>query len=283
LLDGSWYQLFIPVDDMAFMNFEQVFRWQEIAIALLKKYMDRFYKYKKAEWESNHLEYQELTPDDPNFISEYHILVEQSRTEIINTLEEIKQAVESGDFRPFEYQRMSAIMFEQHLYQPLLYLGTGMDIEIKPVALNEGEKTFVEDLKKYYDESPAIFEEKELYLLRNRSRGSGVGFFEAGNFYPDFIMWIVNENIQYVTFIDPKGIGHVGINDPKVNFYQTIKSLEADMNDSNVILNSFIISNTRFSDLPVQGSREDWESKNVLFQLEDNEKYIGKMISRVWD
>ncbi|HHX09425.1 MAG TPA: DEAD/DEAH box helicase family protein, partial [Chloroflexi bacterium] len=195
LLDGSWYQLFIPVDDMAFMNFEQVFRWQEIAIALLKKYMDRFYKYKKAEWESNHLEYQELTPDDPNFISEYHILVEQSRTEIINTLEEIKQAVESGDFRPFEYQRMSAIMFEQHLYQPLLYLGTGMDIEIKPVALNEGEKTFVEDLKKYYDESPAIFEEKELYLLRNRSRGSGVGFFEAGNFYPDFIMWIVNENI----------------------------------------------------------------------------------------
>ena len=283
LLDGSWYQLFIPVDDMAFMNFEQVFRWQEIAIALLKKYMDRFYKYKKAEWESNHLEYQELTPDDPNFISEYHILVEQSRTEIINTLEEIKQAVKSGDFRHFEYQRMSAIMFEQHLYQPLLYLGTGMDIEIKPVALNEGEKTFVEDLKKYYDESPAIFEEKELYLLRNRSRGSGVGFFEAGNFYPDFIMWIVNENIQYVTFIDPKGIGHVGINDPKVNFYQTIKSLEADMNDSNVILNSFIISNTRFSDLPVQGSREDWESKNVLFQLEDNEKYIGKMISRVWD
>ena len=283
LLDGSWYQLFIPVDDMAFMNFEQVFRWQEIAIALLKKYMDRFYKYKKAEWESNHLEYQELTPDDPNFISEYHILVEQSRTEIINTLEEIKHVVESGDFRPFEYQRMSAIMFEQHLYQPLLYLGTGMDIEIKPVALNEGEKTFVEDLKKYYDESPAIFEEKDLYLLRNRSRGSGVGFFEAGNFYPDFIMWIVNENIQYVTFIDPKGIGHVGINDPKVNFYQTIKSLEADMNDSNVILNSFIISNTRFSDLPVQGSREDWESKNVLFQLEDNEKYIGKMISRVWD
>lgn len=283
LLDGSWYQLFIPVDDMAFMNFEQVFRWQEIAIALLKKYMDRFYKYKKAEWESNYLEYRELTLDDPNFISEYHILVEQSRTEIVNTLEKIKQAVESGNFQPIEYQRMSAIMFERHLYQPLLYLGPGMDIEIKPVALNEGEKTFVEDLKIFYDKNPAIFEEKELYLLRNRSRGSGVGFFEAGNFYPDFIMWIVNENIQYVTFIDPKGIGHVGINDPKVNFYQTIKSLEADMNDSNVILNSFIISNTRFSDLPVQGSREDWESKNVLFQLEDNEKYIGKMISRVWD
>jgi hypothetical protein len=133
--------------------------------------MDSFYKRKKAAWESDHLEYRELTPYDPNFISEYHILVEQSRIEIVNTLKEIKQAVVSGDFRPIEYQRMSAIMFEQHLYQPLLYLGAGMDNEIKPVALNEGEKTFVEDLKNFYDKNPTIFEDKELYLLRNRSRG----------------------------------------------------------------------------------------------------------------
>lgn len=27
--------------------------------------------------------------------------------------------------------------------------------------------------------------------LRNMSRGKGVGFFEAGNFHPDFIRWMV--------------------------------------------------------------------------------------------
>ncbi len=32
---------------------------------------------------------------------------------------------------------------------------------------------------------------KELYLLRNLSKGRGVGFFEAGNFHPDFILWLL--------------------------------------------------------------------------------------------
>lgn len=63
-----------------------------------------------------------------------------------------------------------------------------MDIEIKPVSLNKGEKAVVEDLKKYYDENSVVFEDKELYQLRNRSRGSEISFFEAGNFYPDFIL-----------------------------------------------------------------------------------------------
>jgi len=192
-----------------------------------------------------------------------------------------KQAVESGELRSIEYQRLKAIMFGQHLYQPLLYFGRGREIEIKSVALNEGERDFVDDLKLYYDNHQEFFEGKELYLLRNRSRGKGIGFFEAGNFYPDFIMWLADGDTQYVTFIDPKGIGRVGIEDPKINFYQTIKGLEEDLGDSDVILNSFIISNSRFSDLPVQGSREEWEAKNVLFQVEDKEEYIGRMVEFV--
>ena len=284
LLDGSWYQLYIPADDLGFMNFEQVFRWQEIAIALLKKYMDRLYKYKKAEWESNHLEYRELTPDDPNFISEYHILVEQSRTEIVNTLEEIKQAVESGEFRLIEYERMSAIMFSQHLYQPLMCLGNGMDIEIKPVALNESEKTFVEDLKKYYDENPEIFEGNELYLLRNRSRGSGIGFFEAGNFYPDFILWVVKGDLQHVAFVDPHGMGREGIEDRKVQFYKKIKEIEEELRDPQVILDSFIVSPTPLAEIPQQTrsmSIEEWEARNVLFQIDNQHEYIGKLFDKL--
>ncbi|MHA1279807.1 MAG: DEAD/DEAH box helicase family protein [Candidatus Helarchaeota archaeon] len=277
LLDNSWYQLYIPQEELEFGNFQQVHRWQEIATGLLKKYCDAYYKYRKAEWESSFLEYQELTEDDPNFFDEYQILVEKSRADIITKLEEIKKAVENGELRSIEYQRLKAIMFSQHLYQPLLYFGRGREIEIKPVALNEGERDFVDDLKTYYENQQGFFESKELYLLRNRSRGKGIGFFEAGNFYPDFIMWLVHGNTQHVTFIDPKGIGRVGIEDPKINFYQTIKGLEKDLGDSNVILNSFIISNTRLSDLPVQGSQEDWEANNVLFQIEDKEEYVGKL------
>jgi len=284
LLDGSWYQLYIPADDLEFMNFEQVFHWQEIAIALLKKYMDRFYKYKKAEWESNYLEYSELTLDDPNFISEYHILVEQARSEIVNILEEIKQAVKSGDFRLIEYQRMAAIMFDRHLYQPLLYMGAGMDIEIKPVALNESEKTFVEDLKGYYEENLTIFEGKELYLLRNQSRGKGIGFFEAGNFYPDFILWVVKGDTQHVAFVDPHGMGREGIADRKVQFYKKIKEIEEKLGDPKVILDSFIVSPTPLAEIPQQTrsmNREEWEACNVLFQTDDQREYIGKLFGKL--
>ncbi len=210
--------------------------------------------------------------------------LDESRTEIIHTLEEIKQAVESGDFRPFEYERMSAIMFERHLYQPLLYLGNGMDIEIKPVALNEGEKDFVKDLKKYYDENPEIFEGKKLYLLRNRSRGKGIGFFEAGNFYPDFILWIVKGDLQHVAFVDPHGMGREGIGDPKVQFFKKIKEIEEELGDPQVILDSFIVSPTPLAEIPQHTqsmNKEAWEACHVLFQKDDPERYIEKLFDRL--
>ena len=62
LMDGSWYQLYIPLDELEFRGFDQVFRWQEITSALLKKYADAYYKYEKAKWESDLLEYQDLSP-----------------------------------------------------------------------------------------------------------------------------------------------------------------------------------------------------------------------------
>ena len=47
---------------MAFDSFEKVRMWQEIALSLLKKYTERYYTFRKREWELPHLEYQELAP-----------------------------------------------------------------------------------------------------------------------------------------------------------------------------------------------------------------------------
>ena len=57
----------------------------------------------------------------------------------------------------------------------------------------------------FHNAKKALFKGTELYLLRNQSRGKGIGFFEAGNFYPDFILWLLVPDRQYVTFVDPKG------------------------------------------------------------------------------
>ncbi len=111
----------------------------------------------------------------------------------------------------------AALFFDRHLYQPLLACSQNDVVEVRPVALNDGERDFVRDLRTLWARERApvgdgndarggsgggaggkaigtatgLFTGVQLYLLRNQSRGRGVGFFEAGNFYPDFILWLV--------------------------------------------------------------------------------------------
>jgi hypothetical protein len=87
LADQSWYQLLSPPEELAFDSFERVRLWQEIALALLKKYVERYYTFRKREWELPHLEYRDLEADDPNFLgvaeasndSYYRILLDRSQ------------------------------------------------------------------------------------------------------------------------------------------------------------------------------------------------------------
>jgi hypothetical protein len=282
----DWYVLLIPKEEMHFRSFQQVLRWQEIAGALLKKYLDRYYKFRKQEFEGGHLEYRELSEDDPNFINEYRLLIEQSREDIVQKLAEIKGLIEAGKLRNVEFQSLHAIAFGRHLYEPLIYVGNDL-IEVKPVVLeNEGERDFVLDLQKFCESSEGrgFLNGKELYLLRNLSRGRGIGFFEAGNFYPDFILWLLDGDRQYVSFIDPKGLRNLeGPDDPKIRFHVTIKDLERQLGDPAVILNSFILSSTPAQQVKWWNggiTRAELEARNVLFQREDQETYIGKLLAK---
>ncbi|MCK5345891.1 MAG: restriction endonuclease subunit R, partial [Candidatus Heimdallarchaeota archaeon] len=121
LMNNGWYKLLIPKSELDLRNFNNVRRWQNIAVALIKKYGDKFYKHKKAEYENKHLEYQELKPDDPNFFEEYHLLIEQSKKELITTLEGIKDAIKTGELRDVDRLEFTVFQFNQHLYKPLIY------------------------------------------------------------------------------------------------------------------------------------------------------------------
>ena len=280
---SDWYILYIPAAELEFTRFDRVRHWEEIAIALLKKYCDRLYKHRKQEWEAKHLEYHEITEDDPNFISEYRLMIEQSADDIAAKLGELKEMITSRQFRDWSFGNLEALCFGQHLYQPLLHLKSDL-VETMSVSLNDGEREFVCDLRQFFKGMPDFFKNREMYLLRNMSRGRGIGFFEAGNFYPDFILWLLMDNKQYVSFVDPKGLRNLeGPDDPKIRFCRTIKELENRLADANVILNSFIISNT-----PSQGvswwssnAKSELEKRHVLFQDEDKATYIEKMLKMV--
>lgn len=281
LLSKTWYSLLIPKEEMTLRTFRQVKHWQEIAISLLKKYCEWFYKQHKAAWENQHLEYQILTEDDPNFINEYRLLIEESRDDIIEHLKEIQENLKNGKLEDYPFQGFSSVCFDKHLYQPLLYVSNEF-IQVRPIALNEGEHSFVSDLRDFCIKHKDYFEDKELYLLRNLSRGKGIGFFEAGNFYPDFILWLLTKNQQHITFVDPKGLRNIdGLYDPKISFHKTIKELQARLDEPSMVLNSFILSQTSLPEISWWNegmTLEEFGNHNVLFPVDQRNSYIQKMI-----
>lgn len=295
----DWYTLLIPKADLEPTNFiRNISTWQEIVTSLLRIYVDKVYNNKKAEWMTKNMEVAYLDKSNPNFEQEYNILVHRDLDIVLSNLTALKTTLQRNEFvkdLAIDSNYFNAIFFESHLYQPLLYIDknryvdseTGAaTIEISPVALNEGEKHFVKDLREYCTKNPEFFNDKELYLLRNQSR-KGIGFFEANNFYPDFILWIKTADKQYVTFVDPKGVRLIdgGLNSPKIQLHRIIRDeIEPRLNDPEMILNSFIVSNSPYQAISHWSGAETLNQCNeehLFFQNEQSEVYIGRMINKI--
>lgn len=290
LLRDDWYLLYIPKVELEFTGFDRVRRWQQIALDLLKGYCLRYYNYRKAAWEGANMELVDLDEyrqrmdakgKKSNFIEEYQFRIQQDREDLVYRLQELKKALEEGLMDDFSFDQIQSIVFSRHLYRPLIHL-TGQNIKVSPVPLNLGERNFVKQLRSFYKGNNKFFKDKELYLLRNQSLGRGMGFFEANNFHPDFILWLLAGGKQYITFVDPKGLRNTnGINDPKIDFYRTIKEIERRLGDPEIVLHSFIISQTPHWEISWwEGgmTEEDFEKMHVLFPKDGDYKYIGKII-----
>lgn len=266
---------------------------------MLRAYIDRAYKMSKGKWESKYMETVYLSPNDPNFFEEYTVEVRNDKQEWIDKLHELREQILSGNLgRDFTIYGtwITSLRFDQHLFYPLLCLqdrdANGKKllvdkdtneplIKISPVALNPGEKRFVSDVRKFFDNNKnGILSGKEIYLLRNESR-KGIGFFEASGFYPDFILWVNNGQKQHVTFIDPKGIRNLkGLQDPKIQLYKTLKEeVEPTLQDANITLDSYILSNTAYQDVNFWGGLPEFAENHVLF--DEDEEYIETLFDRI--
>jgi len=291
LHDQSWYRLLIPKEELALTRFDKVRMWEEIALALLKKYITRYFANRQAEWEANHLEYQPLTTGDPNFLvregsgeSYYTVTLEEEAAHVVKLVEELTRTIEEGKLKRWQKPNFEALNFDRHLYQPLLFL-TQKSVQISPVPLEDSEWDFVLKLQQFWNKQPPLLEGIDLYLLRNQSRGKGMGFFEAGNFYPDFIMWLLGGGRQRIVFVDPKGIRNLGPNDAKIRFHETIKGIQQRLGDPNVQLESFILSWTPLSDVELswETTEDELRKRHVLFQRgsPSTSKYVETMLEMV--
>jgi len=292
ILARRCYVLYAPTTTVRPARFGALPRLQAIALALLKKYAERFYAQARKREESRHLEYWPLDKWHENLRP---VVLADGRPGYIvrvnrrkpNLVEAVAELIREGErlYRE-DVKTLPNVYFDRHLYQPLLSAGLFdgdtfqlvQDIKTVPTGLNRGETRFPFRLRTFLKASPAHLGQRRLYLLRNQSRGKGIGFFEADDFYPDFIVWVVDEARQRIVFVDPKGLVMLKPNDfshPKIQLYRTLQDIATQIGNSDVSLDSYIISDQPFEKTRSlfgtgRHTRDEFNQHHVLFPEDTN-------------
>ncbi len=296
LLQKSWwYELFIPLGYLEF-RFDRRSMWQEIAAFLLKGYLERFYTFRKRQFEEPYLEYEVLSPNSNLMLEKYQVFVKKSDARLIAHLHELSLKLKNGELAQFNFANLEVFQAAHHLYHPLIHVGhTGGQeslVKVTPTHLNQGEKQFVVDLEAYCRaQVTGTLAQTDLYLLRNHNSDKAISFFVESGFRPDFILWLVTGNSQTIAFLDPKGLRNFtdNFNNPKVEFSRRIKDLEKRLNRSDIRLESFLISQTSQHDLrwpnpnnPGQPAKtDDYKRHHILCAKDEPDTYIEDLIDQL--
>ena len=268
-------------------------RLQETVTGILRQYADRLYRRRREQWESSNMAYKTLDETDSNFrfnIGEgdrgrYIVKVERSEPELISKIESL--IADCQALYDSEDASLPRVHFDRHLYQPLL-VKQGNMLTLSPPGLEESEQAFVKDLRQYYADNR--IDDTEVFLLRNQSRGTGVGFFEESGFYPDFILWVKQGESQRVVFIEPHGMltAKAYVHDDKAKLHERLPDLASAISQRsgtcNVSLDSFIVSATRYEELYKRYDDGSWTtekfaSKHILFPERNGEyDYIAEIV-----
>ncbi|PTU78786.1 restriction endonuclease [Pseudomonas indoloxydans] len=237
----DWYRILVSAHWWT-PSMANLRHWQSIALELLCGALERCFNHQKRKYLDPRMELVLLTREHENLPGDdasYQLIVEATEQYLIDDIRKLKDELAQVGWRDSGY--IQGLRLDAHLYEPLL---SSEKVKIQPVALNKSEFQFVDDLRQWLQANEANLAERgeRIFLLRNLAR-KGVGFFEAGNFYPDFILWCLKpDGSQRICFIDPHGLEHEGPGSDKVQLAQNIKDLEARLNDPEVRLESAILS-----------------------------------------
>ena len=88
-------------------------------------------------------------------------------------------------------------------------------------------------------------------------------------YYPDFIVWLIDDDSQHVIFLDPKGLVRYGPKErEKVKLHVDIKQIEEriQVSDPGLHLHAYVLSVTssdEIGDEPL--GLEEWSRRGVYF------------------
>ena len=274
----DWYRLYLPPERLKAKSYADVRKLEDIAVDLIAEYADRFWRRQRAQWECGRIEVATLDESDPNNIGEYRLSVDATKTRLIDDVRAFSSHLREGEVR---HLKLGVVMTDTHAYKPLLYAtkqerdGTRREVAVQPVPLDANEKLVVERLAELARDDDACLRGRELYLIRNLTRGRGVSFFDDHAYYPDFIVWLVDDEGQHIVFLDPKGLVRFGPDERrKVRLHSDIAKIgeRVRKSDPSLHLHAYVLSVTPPDEIGDEARpREEWEGQGVYFLLEDRD------------
>lgn len=245
-------------------------RVQEGAGLLLKKYLDRFVRYKERETESQNLVCGNLVRDQ-GVVSEYRVRVKQGPF-----LRQIEELLKRGLPARDATVTLPRLYWDKSLFNPVLVEGDKewkKHVSVRPPALNRQEHQLITGLKTFWstNHSQPPHNQRKVYLLRNLPR-TGIGLFYRSGFYPDFILWLKDEGTgaTHIRFIDPHGLHHDGLKgtDDKFEALQKLSALSqaAEFTQEQITLDGFVLTDTKIEQIPDAAGR-NWQQLQAEYPL----------------
>ena len=285
---SDWYELYAPPEKLNVTGFRQVRALEDIAVDLVTEYADQFWRKRRRQWEHEQIEVVALTEDDPNNIEAWELSVDATEARLIEDIHRLALHVREGSF-DYHSLDLRVILAKAHAWQPLLaslpllHAGKDRKVTIQPVPLDESERKVVEGLAALAESGDPCLSGRELFLIRNRTHGRGVSFFDDFHYYPDFIVWLKDGDHQHVVFLDPKGLSRFGGKERrKVRLHHEIAEVEKRVRDTDphLRLHAYVLSVTAPSLIDDGGRSPDaWKEDGVYFL--DERDCLKQMVGHV--
>lgn len=178
--------------------------------------------------------------------------------------------------------------FDRHLWSPLLLKPAEqyeIDLQISPPGLEEGEEQFIKDLRSFWADhhGDPEFTDRELFVLRNLP-GSGVGFFQRSDFFPDFILWLTGpDGGTRVRFVEPHGMHHGGLEgnaDKSAAFHELWRlNTQADFQTAGLDVGGYLVTQTALADIPGAQAKTWSELREACYLLPQHDDYIATVLA----
>ena len=206
-----------PPEVLAPRTTKDLERLTNAARTLIEQGIDRFYLRLQRMEETQNAQLELFDASHANIprlgeppIPAYELHVPPKRvTEVRAIIEQQRKRLDEDTREP-----LPRLHLDEHLYAPLLLASDGLPdgaavVKSVPMGLVGSERRFLLDLRSYwYDawEAPD-WDDIDVFLLRNLPK-KGIGFFQTGGFYPDFMLWMQRGDQQALAFVDPHGVVH---------------------------------------------------------------------------